>query len=134
MQNNPHLFKISKEVHKFKTKFNCLNANQAYSIELYLHYMWKNGLLTKENIENNLISFLLLSHIILSNRKTISLEQELKDMLPCQFDLVGDWSKYAKIFEKDSDLTDWNKTGDYTYLYNDCYFTVTTESERKPTM
>ena len=53
--------------------------------------------------------------------------------MPIQFHLVGDWEQvYAKIFEKDSDLTDWNKTGDYTYLYDDCYFTVTTESGECP--
>ena len=95
--------------------------------------MWKNGLLTEENIKNNLISFHYFHTLYYPIEKQYPLEQELKDMLPLQFDLVGDWEQvYAKIFEKDSDLTDWNKTGDYTYLYDDCYFTVTTESGECP--
>ena len=46
--------------------------------------------------------------------------------------MKGDWEQvYGKIFDTQYDptaLTDWNKTGDFSYIYDDCYFTVTTES------
>jgi len=137
-KTNPfyHILKFPKEAHKNlrPKKFNCLNANLGIQHRIvFLHYMWKNGLLTEENIKNNLISFHYFDTLYYPIEKQYPLEQELKDMLPLQFDLVGDWEQvYAKIFEKDSDLTDWNKTGDYTYLYDDCYFTVTTESGECP--
>ena len=35
---------------------------------------------------------------------------------------------YKQIFKKDTDSSDWNKTGDYRYIYENTYFTVTTES------
>ena len=137
-KTNPyyHILKFPKEAHTNlrSKKFNCLNANLGIQHRIvFLHYMWKNGLLTKENIENNLISFHYFHTLHYPIEKQYPLEQELKDMLPIQFDIKGDWDQvYAKIFEKDSDLTDWNKTGDYTYLYDDCYFTVTTESGECP--
>ena len=50
-------------------------------------------------------------------------------MCPIQFDLQGDWEQvYSKIFKKDMHNTDWNKTGNFSYIYDDTYFTVTTES------
>ena len=37
--------------------------------------------------------------------------------------------KYLKVIEWTGKwIGDWNKVGDYRYLYEDCYFTVTTES------
>ena len=111
-------------------KFNCLNANLSIQHRIaFLHYMWKNNLL---DTENNLISFHYFKGMIYPIEEQYPIPQELKNILPIQFDLKGNWEQvYQKIFDSKHDnskLTDWNKTGDYSYIYDDCYFTVTTES------
>jgi hypothetical protein len=103
-------------------KFNCLNANMLEHRILFLKEMYNQNVL---DLENNLISF----HWFKNLNQHAEAPQELKDMCPIQFDLVGDWEQvYSKIFEKDMHNTDWNKTGNFSYIYDDTYFTVTTES------
>ena len=65
----------------------------------------------------------------------LSLETMLSPTV--QFDISGDWeSIYGKIFEHYPEVNglDWNKVGDYRYIYEDCYFTVTTESSESHTL
>lgn len=126
------ILKFPKEAHtNLRTKkFNCLNANLSIQHRIaFLHYMWKNNLL---DTENNLISFHYFHGMHYPIEEQYPIPQELKDILPIQFDLKGGWEEvYKKIFDSKHDpsvLTDWNKTGDYSYIYDDCYFTVTTES------
>jgi len=126
------ILKFPKETHtNLRTKkFNCLNANLNIQHRIaFLHYMWKNNLL---DTENNLISFHYFQGMHYPIEEQYPIPQELKDILPIQFDLKGNWEQvYKKIFDSKHDpsvLTDWNKTGDYSYIYDDCYFTVTTES------
>lgn len=111
-------------------KFNCLNANVSLQHRIaFLYYMEKNNLL---DTENNYISFHYFKGMHNPIEKIYPISQELKEKLPIQFDLKGDWEQvYGKIFDTQFDptaLTDWNKTGDFSYIYDDCYFTVTTES------
>ena len=126
------ILKFPKEPNKnLRTKkFNCLNANVSLQHRIaFLHYMEKNNLL---DIENNYISFHYFKGMHNPIEKIYPISQELKEKLPIQFDLKGDWEQvYGKIFDTQYDptaLTDWNKTGDFSYIYDDCYFTVTTES------
>ena len=126
------ILKFPKEAHtNLRTKkFNCLNANLGIQHRIaFLHYMWKNKLL---DTENNLISFHYFPGLTYPIEEQYPIPQELKDILPIQFDLKGSWEEvYSKIFDSKHDssvLTDWNKTGDYSYIYDNSYFTVTTES------
>ena len=109
---------------KLRTKkFNCLNANMLLHRIMFLKEMHKQNLL---DLENNLISFHYFKNLIRPNE---GIPEDLYNMCPIQFDLKGDWEQvYSKIFEVDTHSTDWNKTGNYSYIYNDTYFTVTTES------
>lgn len=103
-------------------KFNCLNANMLEHRIMFLKEMYNQNVL---DLDNNLISF----HWFKNLSGRYDAPQELKDMCPIQFDLLGDWDQvYSQIFKKDTFNTDWNKTGNFSYIYDDTYFTVTTES------
>ena len=59
--------------------------------------------------------------------------EELLKVLPIQCDIKGDWqTAFDTLFEviewTGDDGGDWNKVGDYRYVYENSYFTVTTES------
>ena len=126
----------SAPTHIRSKKFNCLNANMGlYHRIKFMAEMDKNGLLSDENLKNNLQSYHLF--FLHSNIPYVSeLQEKTRQKCPIQFDVKGDWKQvYNKIFERSHDvtgITDWNKTGDYRYIYENCYFTVTTESGECP--
>lgn len=100
-------------------KMNCLNANMLQHRLDFVQELFDRDCL---DTENNLIS---IHHFF----KHGQLSRDLEKLTPIQFDIHGDWEQvYSKIFEQDTSLTDWNKTGNYSSVYDNCYFTVTTES------
>ena len=118
-------------------KYNCLNANMMPHRLLFMLAMQRDGLI---DTENNYTSFHAYPELlnpgpqdpILKHKKWADiLTLDFTKQLPIQFDLSGDWEQiYDKIFESYPQVNglDWNKVGDFRYLYEDCYFTVTTES------
>ena len=100
-------------------KMNCFNANILPHRVMFVQELFDQGCL---DVNNNIIS---VHHFFKDKQFT----PELEKLLPIQYDLHGDWeSVYSKIFEKDTSLTDYNKTGNYSNIYDKTYFTVTTES------
>lgn len=100
-------------------KMNCLNANMLPHRLEFIQELFDRGCL---DTENNLIS---VHHFF----KHGQLSRDLEKLTPIQFDLEGGWDEvYNKIFEKDTSKTDWNKTGNFSNVYDNSYFTVTTES------
>ena len=124
----------SAPTHIRSKKFNCLNANMGlYHRIKFMVEMDKNGLLSDENLKNNFQSYHLFNtHQGLHTPFVSELQEKTYQKCPIQFDVKGDWEEvYKVIFDATNDktnLTDFNKTGDYRYIYEDCYFTVTTES------
>ena len=123
--------------HLRSKKYNCLNANMMPHRLMFMLAMQKNDLIDTENTYTSFHAFPELlnpspEEPILKHDKWASiLTPEFKSKLPIQFDLSGDWEQiYDKIFESYPQVNglDWNKVGDFRYLYEDCYFTVTTES------
>jgi len=97
-------------------KFNCLNGNMVNARQMLCEYMWKHDLLDQKN---NLISF----HYYFNNL----LPKELETLLPMQFDIVGDRTEvYSKLFSQ-HDRNDYNKVGNYSHIYDNTYFTVTSD-------
>ena len=107
-------------IQKRTKKFNCLNANMLPHRMMMLKEFYEQDML---DTENNLISF----HHYIHHGK---LPAELEAMCPIQFDIVGTWDElYGKLFHgKEGFIRDWNKVGDYSHIYENTYFTVTTES------
>ena len=123
--------------HLRSRKYNCLNANMMPHRLLFMLAMQQKGLIDKEHTYTSFHAFPELLNPspedpILKHKKWADvLTQEFKSTLPIQFDLSGDWDKiYDKIFESYPEVAglDWNKVGDFRYIYEDCYFTITTES------
>ncbi|MDA9843207.1 hypothetical protein N9C44_01900 [bacterium] len=123
--------------HKRDKKYNCLNANIMPHRLKFMLAMEEQGLINTKDSYTSFHAFPELlnpspDHPILKHDKWNSLlTPELKSRLPIQFDLSGDWEQiYGKIFEPFEQVNnlDWNKVGDFRYIYENCYFTVTTES------
>ena len=107
-------------------KFNCLNANMLLHRKKFCSKLFEEGLC---NTDENLISV----HEYFTH--DFPYPEKMKPLLPIQFDLTGSWEEiYKQIFKKDTDSSDWNKTGDYRYIYENTYFTVTTESCMCPSL
>jgi hypothetical protein len=118
-------------------KYNCLNANMMPHRLLFMLAMQRDGLIDTENTYTSFHAYPELLNPgpqdpILKHKKWADiLTLDFTKQLPIQFDLSGDWEQiYDKIFESYPQVNglDWNKVGDFRYLYEDCYFTVTTES------
>lgn len=105
--NKPNVEKRSK-------KFNCLNVNMLPHRLMILEEMFEQNML---DTENNILSF---HHFFKDGR----LPAELEKILPIQFDFTGDWDK---VFESVNG-TRFNHVGDYSHIYDNTYFTITTES------
>lgn len=124
-------------------KYNCLNANIMPHRLKFMLSMFDNNLIDTENTYTSFHAYPDLLNPnpqdpILKHKKWADiLTPELKDKLPIQFDLSGTWDQiYDKIFESYPAVNglDWNKVGDFRYLYEDCYFTITTESSESHTL
>ena len=118
-------------------KYNCLNANMLPHRLKFMLAMQQNGLIDTENTYTSFHAYPELLNpspedpILKHDKWANILTPEFKSQLPIQFDLSGNWDQiYDKIFESYPEVNglDWNKVGDFRYLYEDCYFTVTTES------
>lgn len=118
-------------------KYNCLNANMLPHRLLFMLAMQQNGLIDTENTYTSFHAYPKLLNPgphdpILKHKKWADiLTLDFTKQLPIQFDLSGDWEQiYDKIFESYPEVNglDWNKVGDFRYLYENCYFTITTES------
>ncbi len=129
--------------HLRSKKYNCLNANMMPHRLLFMLAMQQNGLIDTENTYTSFHAYPELLNPgpqdpILKNPKWADvLTLDFTKQLPIQFDISGDWeSIYGKIFEHYPEVNglDWNKVGDYRYIYEDCYFTVTTESSESHTL
>ena len=123
--------------HLRSKKYNCLNANMMPHRLLFMLAMQKNGLIDTENTYTSFHAYPELLNpgdhdpILKHSKWADVLTLDFTKQLPIQFDLSGDWNQiYEKIFESYPQVNglDWNKVGDFRYLYEDCYFTVTTES------
>lgn len=124
-------------------KYNCLNANMMPHRLLFMLAMQQNGLIDTENTYTSFHAYPELLNPgdhdpILKHRKWADvLTLDFTKQLPIQFDLSGNWDQiYEKIFESYPQVNglDWNKVGDFRYLYEDCYFTITTESSESHTL
>jgi len=118
-------------------KYNCLNANiMPHRLKFMLAMHEQNLINTQESYTSfhaypELLNPSPEDPILKHDKWSALLTPELKAQLPIQFDLSGDWEQiYDKIFESYPAVNglDWNKVGDFRYLYEDCYFTITTES------
>ena len=118
-------------------KYNCLNANMLPHRLKFMLAMQQNGLIDTENTYTSFHAYPELLNpspedpILKHDKWANILTPEFKSQLPIQFDLSGNWDQiYDKIFESYPEVNglDWNKVGDFRYLYEDCYFTITTES------
>jgi len=130
-KDHPHYDQITftKEppTHKRDFRFNCLNANMLTHRQLFMLAMYENNILNDVFLNNNIVSF----HYWHDVNNRFPLPQGLLDMLPIQYDLKGDWQQvFDRIFTIQSGMggTDWNKTGDYRFIYERSYITLTTES------
>lgn len=129
--------------HLRSKKYNCLNANIMPHRLKFMLAMFENDLI---DIENSYTSFHAYPDLLNPNSQDPILKHEkwanlltpeVKSRLPIQFDLSGTWDQiYDKIFESYPAVNglDWNKVGDFRYLYEDCYFTITTESSESHTL
>ena len=129
--------------HLRSKKYNCLNANMMPHRLKFMLAMQRNGLIDTENTYTSFHAFPELLNpgphdpILKHSKEADTLTLDFTKKLPIQFDLSGDWDQiYDKIFESYPAVNglDWNKVGDYRYLYEDCYFTVTTESSESHTL
>lgn len=104
-------------------RFNCLNANMGLPHRIMLlKSFYENGLLDEER---NILSF----HLDLKS-PYVDLPDELYNRCPIQYDVKGSWDDVYDVLLKPvvKGIIDYNKGGDYSQIYNDTYFTVTTES------
>tara|TARA_B100000927_G_scaffold286110_1_gene277107 strand:- start:1045 stop:2190 length:1146 start_codon:yes stop_codon:yes gene_type:complete len=129
--------------HLRSKKYNCLNANILPHRLLFMLAMQQKGLIDKENTYTSFHAYPELLNpsphdpILKHSKWADILTADFKKQLPIQFDISGDWeSIYDKIFEHYPEVNglDWNKVGDFRYIYEDCYFTITTESSESHTL
>ena len=110
-----------------KHKFNCFNRNMLAHRQRFMLSMWEKGLIETDK----LTSFHYYKDVDFMPQ--FSVPEELQKLLPIQCDIKGDWqTAFDTLFEivewTGDDGGDWNKVGDYRYVYENSYFTVTTES------
>ena len=110
-----------------KHKFNCFNRNMLAHRQRFMLSMWEKGLIETDK----LTSFHYYNNV--DTMEQFPVPEELQKLLPIQCDIKGDWqTAFDTLFEviewTGDDGGDWNKVGDYRYVYENCYFTVTTES------
>lgn len=108
-------------------RFNCLNANMLKHRQVFMLKLFESGILNQTFLNNNITSF----HYWHDVDNMFPLPEKLLEMLPIQYDLKGDWQQvFDQIFHIETDMngTDFNKTGDYRYIYDRSYITITTES------
>ena len=109
-------------------KYNCFNRNMLPHRQKFMLSMWEKGLI---DIKNTFTSFHYYKDV--DTKSQYNVPNDLLEILPLQCDIKGDWqTAFDTLFEvidwTGEDGGDWNKVGDYRYIYENCYFTVTTES------
>jgi|TARA_B100000073_G_C23702369_1_gene560906 hypothetical protein len=117
-------------------KYNCLNGNMLPHRLMFMLSMFKENLVDTENTLTSFHAFPELlnpspTDPVLKHQKWVDLlTNDIRNLLPLQFDITGDWQEiYDKVFEPYPAVNnlDWNKVGDFRNIYENTYFTITTE-------
>lgn len=108
-------------------KYNCFNRNMLGHRQKFMLAMYENNLI---DTETSMTSFHYWGNGV-DDLPMYPVPEDLASQLPIQYDIKGDWqTAFDELFRIDPNHHggDWNKVGDYRYIYENCYFTITTES------
>lgn len=111
--------------HLRKNRYNLFNRNMLPHRIKFMNAMHENNLI---DTETSITSFHYWPGI--DDNPLYPVDPALLEQLPIQSDVKGDWDDIFNIVlnqDPSHPQGDWNKFGDYRYVYENSYFTITTE-------
>ena len=126
-----NLYKTKIKTENFKQrkyKFNCLNGRMVGARQVFMLGLWQNKLLTKDVLQDNIVSFHYHKNDFEWDIEGIDIPEELNNICPIEFDIKNNSNNYFDGAERKLYENSFCQFGDYSNIYNNSYVSIVTDA------